>query len=132
MKSYSIIISAILLTVSTVACKKSTHEEEIVTATITINKPVVNDTIAYGDTLKLSAIVNGSAEMHGYSVTFTNATTGFPVYAKAYDEHASSYTLSEAWKNNVTAVSTINIVIDVVKDHDNNHEIKTMNVVCLN
>lgn len=131
MRTYSIIIvSAIALSLTTAACKKHTHEE-VVTASITVTNPTANDTLAYGDTLKLAALVTGSAEMHGYSVTFTNLTTGNPVYAKAYDEHASSYTISEMWKNNVTAPSILNLTIDVVKDHDNNHEIKTMSVVCL-
>ena len=122
----SIIIIA-LLSVSLISCKK----DEIVTATITFNTPSANDTIPFGSVVHLTGSVNGSSEMHGYVVTFTNLTTGSDVFSEIYDVHAANYALDYSWTNNVADTSVVKLLVDVEKDHDGNMEMKEIPVVCL-
>lgn len=127
MKTY--LILALLVSIA-VSCKK--HEEGAeVTATITIASPTANDTIAFGQAVHLQGTINGSAEMHGYIVTFTNQTTGNPIYSQVYDSHSSVYTINDSWTNNVSDTTTVKLFIDVEKDHDGNKETKELFVVCL-
>ncbi len=126
MKKY-IAFGIIALTIF--SCKK--EEEAEVTATITISTPAANDTIPFGQAVHLTGTVTGSAEMHGYTVTFTNLTSGNPVFSKVYDLHSASYSIDETWTNNVSDTSTVQLKIVVEKDHDGNLETKTINVVCL-
>jgi len=126
MKKY-IAFGIIALTIF--SCKK--EEEAEVTATITISAPAANDTIPFGQAVHLTGTVTGSAEMHGYTVTFTNLTSGNPVFSKVYDLHSASYSIDETWTNNVSDTSTVQLKIVVEKDHDGNLETKTINVVCL-
>ena len=122
----SIIIIS-LLSISLISCKK----DEIVTATITFNTPSANDTIPFGSVVHLTGSVNGSAEMHGYTVTFTNLTTGSDVFSEIHDVHAANYALDYSWTNNVVDTSVVKLVVDVEKDHDGNMEMKEITVVCL-
>jgi hypothetical protein len=126
MKKY-IAFGIIALTIF--SCKK--EEEAEVTTTITISAPAANDTIPFGQAVHLTGTVIGSAEIHGYTVTFTNLTTGNPVFSKVYDLHSASYSIDETWTNNVSDTSTVQLKIVVEKDHDGNLETKTINVVCL-
>ena len=125
----SIILIAVLF-VTLISCKKE-KEEEVVTATITFNTPSANDTIPFGAAVHLTGTVSGSAEMHGYTVTFTNLTTGSAVFSEVHDVHAANYALDYSWTNNVTDTSVVKLLVDVEKDHDGNMEMKEITVVCL-
>jgi hypothetical protein len=118
---------AVALILSMTACKK----EEEVNATITISSPTITDTLALGDTLQLTGMVSGTGEMHGYSVMMMNLTTSAMVYSSTYDIHADLYTVSDFWVNSVSDTSVVEATIDVIKDHEGNHEMKTISVVCL-
>jgi hypothetical protein len=118
------------LAVTLFSCKKE-KEEEVVTATITFNTPSANDTIPFGAAVHLTGTVSGSAEMHGYTVTFTNLTTGSDVFAEIHEVHAANYALDYSWTNNVADTSVLKLVVDVEKDHDGNMEMKELTIVCL-
>ena len=75
--------------------------------------------------------MTGTGEMHGYSVMMMNLTTSAMVYSSTYDIHADLYTVSDFWVNSVSDTSVVGATIDVIKDHEGNHEMKTINVVCL-
>jgi len=122
-------IAFALMALSIFSCKK--EEEAEVTATITISAPTANDTIPFGQAVHLTGTVTGSAEMHGYTVTYTNVTTGSTLLSQIHDVHASSYALDETWTNNVTDTSVVRLVVDVEKDHEGNMEMKEITVVCL-
>jgi hypothetical protein len=126
MKKY---IAFVILALTIFSCKK--EEEAEVTATITISTPAVSDTIPFGQAVHLTGTVTGSAEMHGYSVTYTNVTTGSTLLSQVHDVHASSYALDETWTNNVTDTSIVKLLVDVEKDHEGNMEMKEITVVCL-
>lgn len=118
-----------IITLTIFACKKEVEAE--VTATITIFAPATNDTIPFGQAVHLTGTVTGSAEMHGYTVTYTNITTGSTILSQVYDVHAASYALNETWTNNVTDTSTVKLHINVEKDHEGNMEMKEITLVCL-
>ncbi|MFN5418419.1 MAG: hypothetical protein ACK5B9_15275 [Flavobacteriia bacterium] len=128
------IVLKVLTFVGIVLFLFSCNKEEVetpVTATISIVEPINNDTIAFNEEVHFEGTVSGSAEMHGYTVTFTNGTTSSVLYTKSYDIHANSYNFHEHWINNVTDTTIVKLKIDVTKDHDGNHEVKEVNVVCL-
>lgn len=111
------------------SCKK---EEEIpVTATINFTEPAVNDTIVFGSEVHIEGTISGSAEMHGYTVTAVNNSNQAVLLSKSYTNHASSYNFHEHFVNNVTEITNVKVKVDVEKDHDGNHEIKEVNIVCL-
>ena len=60
-----------------------------------------------------------------------NLTTSAMVYSSTYDIHADLYTVSDFWVNSVSDTSVVEATIDVIKDHEGNHEMKTISVVCL-
>jgi hypothetical protein len=122
----SLIVAGLLL----FSCKKK-EEEAPVTATISITSISANDTIQHAQAVHLVGTVTGSAEMHGYTVTFTNLTSGNPVYSQVYDVHSANYAIDETWTNNVTDTSNVQLKIAVEKDHEGNIETKTINIVCL-
>ena len=126
MKKY---IAFVILALTIFSCKK--EEEAEVTSTITISAPAANDTIPFGQAVHLTGTVTGSAEMHGYTVTYTNVTTGSTLLSQVHDVHASSYALDETWTNNVTDTSIVKLLVDVEKDHEGNMEMKEITVVCL-
>lgn len=124
------VLTVLLVTFSLYSCKKE-EVETPVTATISIAEPTSTDTIALNEEVHFEGTVSGSAEMHGYTVTFTNGTTSSVLYTKSYDIHSSAYNFHEHWINNVTDTTIVKLKIDVTKDHDGNHEVKEVNVVCL-
>lgn len=121
-----ILVGASLL-LSITAC----HKEEQVNATISITSPLEMDTLAFGDTLKLTGTVTGTGEMHGYSVSILNLLSGATVYSQAYDIHSDTYTVSDSWINDVLDTSIVQATIDVIKDHEGNHEMKSISILCL-
>ncbi|MEN9997390.1 MAG: hypothetical protein RI922_380 [Bacteroidota bacterium] len=125
MKKY---IAFAILAIAIISCKK---EEVEVTATITISSPSENDTIPFGQAVHLTGTVTGSAEMHGYTVSYTNVTTGSTLLSQVHDVHAASYALDETWTNNVTDTAVVKLLVDVEKDHEGNMEMKEVTVVCL-
>lgn len=120
----------VILVIALVACKKKT-EETPVTASINIEEPLVGDTIMFGDTVHIHADVTGSAELHGYQLTVKNLTTQSELYFNQIYTHAASYMVHDHWVNNVTDTANVRLTIDVAKDHDGNHEIKTVDIVAL-
>ena len=125
MKILLIILSLITVLLS---CKK--HDENV-SATISIASPTVNDTIPFGTLVKLTGSVAGTGEMHGYSISYSTVPSGTQVYYQEYDIHSDHYTINDEWTNNVTDTSQVQILVDVIKDHDGNHEKKELTVVCL-
>jgi len=109
------------------ACKK----EETPTATITFNEPLANDTVLQGDSLHVEGTIKGTGELHGYTLSITNKSTGAVVYTGTVSNHSDSYSFHEHWANNVTATAALEIKVDVELDHDGNKSSKTLNCVAV-
>jgi len=109
------------------ACKK----EETPIATITFNEPLANDTVLQGDSLHVEGTITGTGELHGYTLSITNKSTGAVVYTGTASNHSDSYAFHEHWINNVTATAALEIKVDVELDHDGNKSSKTLNCVAV-
>jgi hypothetical protein len=118
-------LSATVLLIT--ACKK----EETPTATITFNEPVANDTILNGDSLHVEGTITGTGELHGYTLSITNKTSGAVLYTGTASNHSDSYAFHEHWLNNVTSTSNIEVKVEVELDHDGNKTSKTIQAVAL-
>lgn len=116
--------------IALIACKK-TEEEMPVAVTIVIEEPTSGDTVIYNDEVHFEGTVSATGEMHGYTLSFINATADTVLFSQVYDVHASAYNFHEHWMNHFTDTTIVTAKIDVVKDHDGNHEVKQVNVVCL-
>ena len=134
MKRYILIFALMLgASITFISCDKDKpgEEETPVSATITMSEPGVNDTIAQGGELHIEGLITGTGELHGYTVSITNTVSQAVLYTVTYDTHVSAYNFHEHWVNNVTDTTTVKVKVDVTKDHDGNHEIKEVDVVCL-
>lgn len=123
---YSIVVLSVSALVVT-ACKK----EETPTATITFNEPAVNDTVMNGDSLHVEGTIAGSGELHGYTLSITNKTTGAVLYTGTASNHSDAYSFHEHWINNVTSTSNIEVKVEVELDHDGNTTQKSTQAVAL-
>jgi hypothetical protein len=118
-------VSAIVLLMT--ACKK----EETPTATITINEPMANESIANGSSLHVEGSIKGTGELHGYTLVITNKTSGAVIYTGTVNNHSDSYSFHEHWTNNVTSKSNIEVKVEVELDHDGNKTSKIVTCVAL-
>ncbi|MGV3630215.1 MAG: hypothetical protein ACO1O6_03375 [Bacteroidota bacterium] len=131
MKTNILIFALVLGTgITFISCEKD-KEEEHATATISFEEPVTGDTIASGAEMHMEGTILGTGELHGYTLSVINAANQAVLFTKTYDTHASSYNFHEHWVNNVTDTTAVKVRMDVTEDHDGNHEIKEVNVVCL-
>lgn len=132
-KNISITSAFILvLSLAFTACKKDDDDDHTpVSATIVIEEPTLNDTVALGEELHMEGTITGTADLHGYVISAIKASNQAVLYTQSYDNHASSYNFHEHWVNDVTDTTIVTVRVDVTKDHDGNHEIKEVNVVCL-
>ena len=124
------ILSAVALSIaimSVSSCKK----EETPTATITFNEPLANDTILIGDSLHVEGTITGTGELHGYTLSITNKTSGAVLYTGSASNHSDSYAFHEHWLNNVSSTSNIEVKVEVELDHDGNKSSKTLNCLAL-
>ena len=119
-------LSMVILSVS--SCKK----EETPTATITFNEPLANDSIANGDSLHVEGTITGTGELHGYTLSITNKTSGAILYTGSASNHSDSYAFHEHWLNNVSSTSNIEVKVEVELNHDGNKTVKAVQVVALN
>lgn len=115
----SLIIFLGIISLTMISCKK-TNSDPIVVADPVFNltNPVLNETLNYGDTLKVIGTVTADYEMHGYNIIIKNLKTGMNVINQGYHLHQTSYIFDEKWKNTVTDTSQMKITIDVAIDHD--------------
>jgi hypothetical protein len=122
----------LFIPVLTLVLLSSCHKNEgPVTATISFTEPAIGDTLALGEELHAEGTVTADGEMHGYTLSFYNVTTGQTIYTGSTENHSDAYSFHEHWVNNVSDTSTIRVRLEVVIDHDGNTTKKDINVVCL-
>jgi hypothetical protein len=130
MKPFIYISSLAVVAVSFMltACKK----EETPTATITFNEPFVNDTILAGDSVHIEGTISGSGELHGYTLSITNKTSGSTIYTGSTSNHSNAYVFHEHWLNNVTFPSNIEVKVEIELNHEGDKVSKSIQVLALN
>nr|WP_294858426.1 hypothetical protein [uncultured Fluviicola sp.] len=124
-------ITAILVSsISLSACKKdkstddSTETEDHPTAVITITSPNENDTIQGNFTV--TGTIVGSANLHGYQVTVTNALNDSIVYQNDIDDHVADFTINQSVTNPYTAFTPLKLEVIAALDHEGHITTKTV------
>jgi hypothetical protein len=128
-KMNQLVFAAVILGITALSsCKKDVTP----TATLTIMEPMAMDTVAIGDTVHMEGTVVGSGELHGYSLSLTNLSTGQIVYSGSTDVHQTSYAFDEHWINNVAGVSTMRLSLTVNLDHEGHTTTKSVEFMASN
>lgn len=109
----------------------SCHKNEASKADITIYEPSANDTVAFNDSVHFEGSILGDGELHGYTLSYTNSTTGASLFSVTSETHATSYAFHEHWLNNLTDTTIVNVKVEVELDHEGHKTSKNVNVVCL-
>jgi hypothetical protein len=120
---------SILLLLSLVIWTGCEKESEPVTATLTLIEPTAGDTIPAGEALHMHGTVEGTGELHGYSLTLTNLTTNQVVYSGSNDNHQTSYAFDEHWVNTEGVTSSMRLTLVVNLDHDGTTSSKSVDFV---
>ena len=126
------LIFSIFTLSATVLFLAACNKEETPTATITFNEPDANASIPNGSTLHVEGTIKGTGELHGYTLSITNKTTGALLHTGSASNHSDTYAFHEHWTNNVTSKSNIEVKVEVELDHDGNKTSETVAVVALN
>jgi hypothetical protein len=127
-------ITAILAgSISLTACKKDKSPatddstEDHPTAVITITSPNENDTIQ--GNFSVTGTIVGSANLHGYQVTVTNASNDSIVYQNDIDDHVADFTINQAVNHSYTAYTPLKLEVVAALDHDGHTSTKTVHFV---
>ena len=118
---FTLVLALVLFT----ACKKENKS----TATINFSEPMANDSLQLGESLHVEGSISGTGELHGYTLSITNKTSGTLIYTGTVSDHKDAYAFHEHWVNNVTDTSTIEVLVEVALDHDGNKTSK--NITCI-
>lgn len=127
MKNTILILGLFTVLFSMNSCNKN----EASKADITVMEPAVDDTVAFNDSVHFEGTIIGDGELHGYTLTYTNTTTGQSLLSATSETHATSYAFHEHWLNNLTDTTTVTLKVEVELDHEGHKISKEMNVVCL-
>lgn len=125
----TILVSCISLT----ACKKdkstddSTATEDHPTAVITITSPHENDTIQ--GNFAVTGTIVGTAELHGYQVTVSNALNDSILYQNDIDDHVADFTINQSITNPYTNYTPLKLEVIAALDHDGHTATKTVHFV---
>jgi hypothetical protein len=136
-KIHVISFIAILLSTSlfVVSCKKdeeapADEHTHSATATITITNPVEGTTYEAGDVVPVDVSISGSAELHGYQVLLINTTADDTLINAEVHDHATTYTYTNTWTNDVSAHSDMICKVKAIVDHDGNATEKSVAFHC--
>ena len=127
MKKLILITSLFAVIVTLNSC----HKNEASKADITIYEPTANDTVAFNDSVHFEGSILGDGELHGYTLSYTNSTTGASLFSVTAETHATSYAFHEHWLNNLTDTTVVNVKVEVEINHDGDIVSKEVNFVCL-
>ena len=130
LKSTTVWVMIAVLSLLATACKKNKTEEVENEVTITLMHPNEGDTVASMVNYMIHGSINATQEIHGYRISLRDELQ--QVYLDTtYDVHATSLTIHEMWMNQVVDTAKMTLTVDVVKDHEGNHQLKTVHFVAL-
>lgn len=127
------IITILVSSISLAACKKdkstddSTETEDHPTAVITITSPHENDTIQ--GNFAVTGTIVGTANLHGYQVTVSNALNDSILYQNDIDDHVADFTINQSVTNPYTTYTPLKLEVIAALDHDGHTETKTVHFV---
>jgi mannitol-specific phosphotransferase system IIBC component len=125
-KNIAIITLVSFVSFSTISCKKK-KENEI---TIELTSKVEGEKFSKDEKVSIKGTITASREdIHEYTITIKNTTTGATEFSKKEHSHSKSITFDESWVNNVTEHSDLVLTIEA-EDHDGKKETFTAHFHC--
>ncbi len=125
-KIFIAVISATIAMASVSSCKKNEVKDKE-KPVITLNEPLMNDTIslAVEDSIHIQFSASDNDELHEVAVNITNSA-GTNVYTNSADVDAKTYSFHQHFHpTGITSVTPFTLKIDA-SDHNSNAESKTL------
>ncbi len=126
----TIIISAAILGLALISCKKNKEEEqeEAFVGGITITTPAESDTVS-GNYSVLTGSITGNMTLHGYHVVLYKTSDNSVITEYEVDEHATGFTLSDTINYNVSAITPVRLKVESAYNHEGDLTTKEVNYV---
>ncbi|MEN9699058.1 MAG: hypothetical protein RLZZ301_256 [Bacteroidota bacterium] len=125
MKKISLSIITLFVLIS---CHKN---DPATTAIISFDEPILNDTVAFMDSVHAEGSIVGNGKMHGFRLLFTDQVSGVDYINESTSNIQKEYAFHEHWLNQVTDTTTIRVRVEVELDGKGAKSILDRNVVCL-
>lgn len=110
------------------SCKKD--EEPQNEAIIEIASPSAGQIFMGGATVPVKAILTGVEILHGWKVEIRKVADDSVVFTAESHEHAQTFSIDEAWTNNVTEHSDMVVEVFAQLDHDGTMQSQTVHFHC--
>jgi hypothetical protein len=121
-----------ILTTAAICLLLSCHKNDPATsATIEFEEPILNDTIAFMDSIHVEGTIIGNGKMNGFKIEYIDASTGTVLHNQNSTTTDKEYTFHDHWMNELIETTTIAVKITVDLDGNGNQTTAQRNVVCL-
>jgi hypothetical protein len=126
----TIILSAAILALTVISCKKDKNEEkeEVFTGGITITTPAANNTVS-GNYSILSGTITGNMTLHGYHVVLYKSSDNSIITEYEVDNHATSITMNDTINYTVSGVTPVRLKVESAYNHEGDMTTKEVNYV---
>lgn len=124
-KNISIITLVLLITFSTISCKKKENE-----INIKLTSTVEGQKFSKGDVVSIKGTIEATRDdIHEYTITIKNESTGATEFTKTEHAHSKSVSFDETWTNNVADHSDMMLTIEA-EDHNGKKQTFTAHFHC--
>lgn len=121
-----------ILTSLAICLLLSCHKNDPATsATIEFEEPILNDTIAYMDSIHVEGTIIGNGKMNGFNIEYLNASTGAVLHTQNSTDTGKEYAFHDHWINELIDTTTIAVKITVDLDGKGNQTTAQRSIVCL-
>jgi uncharacterized protein YpuA (DUF1002 family) len=125
-KNIAIVCLVSLVAISSVSCKKK-KENEI---SIELTSKVDGEKFSKDQKIEVKGTITASSEdIHEYTITIKNETSGAIEFTKTEHSHSKSISFSESWINDVSDHSDMMLTIEA-EDHDGKKETLEVHFHC--
>lgn len=98
-------------------CSRQNEEMNIPQANIQITMPAEHSVVHFGETLSIKGTATSNAEMHGYEIGIRKSG-GSNLFFQNYHGHGNTIVIEESWKNTINETTDMELVINVILDHE--------------
>ena len=98
-------------------CSRQNDEMNLPQATIQITAPVEHSVVRFGETLSIKGTATSNAEMHGYEIGIRKSG-GSNQFFQNYHGHGNTIVIEESLKNTINETVDMELVINVILDHE--------------
>jgi hypothetical protein len=121
MKHYSIIFISIVVLLASGCQKKDETPVQPDKVSFDVLSPHASQAFKKGDTVFIKADISYVSQLHGYSVSITDESTGAVVYSNEDHAHGDHFSIDEYWVDSLgNNNKALKLDIIAVIDHENN------------